>query len=183
MRLLFTLVLMLLLKQLMVAQVTNTGRQLFHQDTIRVTNIFLSAEGAKTDYSKYFKKEASISKLSFQVAPMISEYQESIMVGYSLGFNFFERLNVSYFHSRDYDFGQDIFDNRWAGLHVALVFPVLNRFEFGPTVRFSEYNNRPQQTFYGAELRLDIGDYTKIGFEYGVADTPGTSIKFIWNLY
>ena len=104
-------------------------------------------------------------------------------MGFQIGANFNEVLNVSYFHTRDYDFGERFMDDRFAGIQSSVMIPIGGNFQIGPSVRLATYNNELQKLFVAAEARVTLNDSLKIGFEYGNGEKRGYGLKFIWNLY
>ncbi|MHA7101751.1 hypothetical protein BXY85_2952 [Roseivirga pacifica] len=131
----------------------------------------------------YYYRNQSPKNVSFQVAPTVANYDNSMLIGASIGVNVNERFNLSYFHTRDYDFSETYMDNRWAGLYAAMVFPINDCFDLGPAVRLNTFNGEWKKVFVGAELRVDLGWNTKLGFEYGMGEKAGGSLKLIWNIY
>ena len=130
----------------------------------------------------YYYKAKHAKPFTFQVAPSYFNYGGGL-VGYQIGINVKEVFNISYFHTRDYDFGERYMDDRFAGLHSSVMIPVSENFQIGPSVRLATYNAELQKVFLAAEARLDLNDSWKLGFEYGYGEKKGYGLKFIWNLY
>ncbi|MGW8123029.1 hypothetical protein ACV07N_10270 [Roseivirga echinicomitans] len=135
--------------------------------------VFSQTHYYKAKYEKPF---------TFQVAPTYFNYG-GYLVGYQIGVNFKEVFNLSYFHTRDYDFGERYMDDRFAGIHSSVMLPVSDKLQIGPSVRLATYNAEFQKVFVAAEARLALNDSWKLGFEYGVGEKKGYGLKFIWNMY
>ena len=143
----------------------------------------LVAGNAAFAQTYYYKKEVK-KDFSFQVAPTAVNYADYNLFGFSLGVNFKEVINVSYFHTRDYKSKEGSYmDTRWSGLYAAVMPPINDCVEVGPVARLTALDVEWQKPYFGAEARLDLGWNTKLGFEYGKADHKAMSVKLIWNIY
>ena len=128
----------------------------------------------------YYEKEKK--PFTIQVAPTYFNYGGGLF-GYEIGVNFKEVFNISYFHTRDYDFHERYMDDRFAGVQSSLMLPLGSYLEVGPSVRLGTYNCEIQKLFVAAEVRVDLNESWKIGLEYGIGEKEGFGLKFIWNIY
>ncbi len=149
---------------------------------IIIAAIFLAGSTAFAQ-SYYYKNEVK-RNFTFQVAPTAFNYADYNLIGFSIGVNYKEVLNLSYFHTRDYKSKETTYmDTRWAGLYAAAMFPVNDCIEVGPVMRLTTLDNDFQKPYFGAEARIDLSWNTKIGFEFGKANHQAVGVKLIWNLY
>ena len=146
-----------------------------------VIALFLIVGNLASAQSYYYKSKYE-RPATFQVAPTYFNYKGGL-VGYQIGINIKEVFNISYFHTRNYAFGERFMDDRFAGIHTSLVFPVSESMQVGPAVRFATYNAEFEKVFFAIEARLDLNESWKIGFEYGKGAQKGFGMKFIWNMY
>lgn len=133
--------------------------------------------------SYYYKNEVK-KDFSFQVAPTAVNYADYNLYGFSIGVNFKEVINLSYFHTRDYKSKETShMDTRWSGLYAAVMLPISDCVEVGPVARLTALDLEWQKPYFGAEARVDLSWNTKLGFEYGKSNHEAMSVKLIWNLY
>jgi len=138
--------------------------------------------GSNSVFSQTYYKARYEKPFTFQVAPTYFNYGGDLF-GYQIGVNFKEVFNLSYFHTRDYDFGERYMDDRFAGIQSSIMLPVGDYMQIGPSVRLATYNSEFQKLFIAGEARFDLSESWKLGFEYGVGEKKGFGLKFIWNMY
>ncbi|KYG80223.1 hypothetical protein [Roseivirga echinicomitans] len=136
---------------------------------------------SNTVFSQTYHQAKEGNSFTFQVAPTYFNYG-GYLFGYQIGINFKEVFNISYFHTRDYDFGERYMDDRFAGIQSSVMLPIGDNMQIGPSVRLAKYNSEAQKVFIAAEARVDLNESWKLGFEYGVGEKRGFGLKFIWNL-
>ncbi|WP_286756041.1 hypothetical protein [Roseivirga sp. UBA838] len=141
--------------------------------------------GCSTAFSQtYYYKHQRKKDFSFQVAPTVATYGDNPLYGFSLGVNFKEVFNFSYFHTRDYKSKEGSYmDTRWAGLYTAIMLPVNDCFQVGPTFRMAALDAQFEKPYFGVEGRVNLAWNTKLGFEYGKSNERAMSVKLIWNIY
>tara|TARA_A100000171_G_C2127517_1_gene144492 strand:+ start:811 stop:1266 length:456 start_codon:yes stop_codon:yes gene_type:complete len=148
---------------------------------LMIIAILLLVSNVVFSQTHYYKAKYE-KPFTFQVAPTYFNYGGDLF-GYQIGINFKEVFNLSYFHTRDYDFGERYMDDRFAGIQSSIMLPVGEYMQVGPSVRLATYNTELQKVFIAAEVRLDLSDAWKLGLEYGAGDKKGFGLKFIWNMY
>ena len=146
---------------------------------IIVTMLVASNIAAAQTY--YYKAKAE-KPFTFQLAPTYFNYGGDLY-GFQLGLNYKEVFNISYFNTRDYEFGERFMDDRFAGLQSSIMLPITDQVQVGPSVRLATYNEEFQKLFVGAEVRLDISNTWKFALEYGKGEKKGFGMKLIWNMY
>ncbi|MFY0591913.1 hypothetical protein [Roseivirga sp.] len=131
----------------------------------------------------YFNSQQKRAQ-SFQVGINSGVYNNHLMHGIQIGANFNEKLEVSFFHMRDYKSSRESWmDSRWSGLNLNYMLNINEKVQLGPIIRISQFNSEFQKPFIGLESRFVLNDNAKIGFFYGNASSNGAGIKLIWNLY
>ncbi|WP_323757167.1 hypothetical protein [Roseivirga sp.] len=136
---------------------------------------------SNTGFSQTYHQAKERKSFTFQVAPTYFNYG-GCLFGYQIGVNFKEVFNMSYFHTRDYDFGERYMDDRFAGIQSSVMLPIGDFMQIGPSVRLAKFNSKSQKVFVAAEARFDLSDSWKLGLEYGVGEKRGAGLKFIWNM-
>ena len=133
--------------------------------------------------SYYHKKQPLEKNFSYQVGASVMSYNNHTMYGYFMGVNFKERLELGYFHVRDYVSKETFMDTRWGGFYAGLMFPLNECITVGAVVRRTRHDLVRQQTYLGAEFRFSLSESVKLAVEYGKGEAVGTGVKLIWNLY
>ena len=141
----------------------------------------LAASNLVFSQSYYYKAKYE-KPFTFQLAPTYFNYGGDLY-GFQLGLNYKEVFNISYFNTRDYEFGERFMDDRFAGLQSSIMLPITDQVQVGPSVRLATYNEEFQKLFVGAEVRLDISNTWKFALEYGQGEQKGFGLKLIWNMY
>jgi hypothetical protein len=147
-----------------------------------ITIVVFLIVGNLASAQSYYYKDTHKRDFTFQVAPTYFNYNGDLY-GYQLGINYKEVINISYFHTRSYQFGENWMDDRFAGIQTSVVFPVCDKVQIGPSVRIATYNEEWQKVFIGVETRVDVSDVLKFALEYGAGDQKGFGLKLIWNMY
>lgn len=130
----------------------------------------------------YYYKAKEEKPFTFQLAGTYFNYGGDLF-GVQLGVNYKEVFNISYFNSRNYQFGERFIDDRFSGVQSSIMFPVLDHVQVGPSVRVATYNEEFQKLFIGAEVRFDMSKAWKFAIEYGKGEKDGFGLKLIWNMY
>lgn len=146
---------------------------------IIVTMLVASNIAAAQTY--YYKARAEKS-FTFQLAPTYFNYGGDLY-GFQMGVNYKEVLNIGYFHTRDYQFGENFMDNRFSGVQAGIMLPITEDVQVGPSFRVATYNEEFQKVFVGAEVRFDMSEAWKFAIEYGKGEKAGFGLKLIWNMY
>lgn len=124
-----------------------------------------------------------LKPVTVQVSPTMIDY-EGLKYGVALGINFKQFLSVNYFHLRDYEYGDNFFDNRYAGLYFNIVIPVFQNLEIGPTARFATMNANWQNLALAGEMRYKFSKSFRMSLEKSVrSDHNFWATKLIFNLY
>lgn len=149
---------------------------------------FLSITGSAFAQRNYYYKNRYEKALTFQASVDVIDY-DGMKYGWSLGANYKEILSLNYFHVRDYKATETSWmDSRFGGLHGSLLVPVAECLQVGGGMRIAYLNRGTEQqgqpTIYSAEVRMDLSNSMKLGFEYGKSSTQTLSaVRLIWNLY
>jgi hypothetical protein len=130
----------------------------------------------------YYSKANAEKPFTFQLAPTYFNYGGDLY-GFQLGINYKETLNIGYFHTRNYQFGENFMDDRFSGVQASIVLPITEGVQVGPSFRVATYNEEFQKVFIGAEVRFDMSDAWKFAIEYGKGEKKGFGMKLIWNIY
>ncbi len=121
--------------------------------------------------------------VTVQVSPTIIDY-DGLKYGVALGANIEEIVSIGYFHLRDYEYGDNYFDNRYAGLYFNLAIPVSKNLEIGPTTRFATINAEWQNLAFAGELKYKFSRSVRMSIEKSIqSDQDFWSAKLIFNLY
>lgn len=147
-----------------------------------ISMLLVAALSAKAQRGHYYYKNQKRA-VTYQVVPTIMNF-EGTKFGFGIGANIKEVVSINYFHVRDYDFSETFMDNRFAGIHINAVVPVVDNIELGGGVRYGTLNTEWQKPLVSGELRLRCNDAIKLSFEYGKSDgRTGSSIRLLFNLY